>query len=199
MHSHYPDQWRRRCLTFYRLTLTVMRRRLLMRLPGLSAVPVEINKLWNAQTCPAALLPWLAWALSLDLWDDNWSEAQRRAMITASFAVHSHKGTAYSIRTALQVLGYDNVLIVEGEYYYFNNKKIYDGSFLYGADGFWPLFDVILNVGTIPDAPMIALIRDRIGRFKNARSCLRNLIYMNLLYNNTISYDGAKQYNGGVL
>ena len=28
-------------------------------------MPVPLRQLWNAQTCPVALLPYLAWALSL--------------------------------------------------------------------------------------------------------------------------------------
>jgi phage tail P2-like protein len=165
----------------------------------IGSVPVEINKLWNAETIPAALLPWLAWALSVDEWDETWSEAQKRAMVAASFEVHSRKGTPFSIKSALQALGYDNVQIREGELYFYNGERIFDGSFLYGADGFWPLFDVVLNIGFVPDAPMIQLIRDRIERYKNARSQLRNLIFMDLLYDNTAIYDGTYNFNGGVL
>jgi phage tail P2-like protein len=165
----------------------------------LGAVPVDIVKLWNAQTCPAALLPWLAWALSVDEWDETWSEAQKRAVITASYTVHSYKGTPFSIEAALHALGYDNVIIKESKTCYYNGEQTYDGSWTYGADSFWPLFDVILNVGEVPDAAMILKIRDRIERYKNARSQLRNLIFMNLFYDGTWTYDGTYNYNGGVL
>ena len=40
-----------------------------------------IGSLWNPATCPLALLPWLAWAWSVDEWDLAWSEAQQRAMV----------------------------------------------------------------------------------------------------------------------
>jgi P2-related tail formation protein len=30
-------------------------------------IPVPIDPLWNPATCPARLLPWLAWALSVGL------------------------------------------------------------------------------------------------------------------------------------
>lgn len=165
----------------------------------LGAVPVAIVKLWNAQTCPAALLPWLAWALSVDEWDETWSEAQKRAVVTASYTVHGYKGTPYAIRAALMALGYDNVLIQEGEIHYYNELLTYNAAIRHGADGYWPLFDVLLNVGSVPDAPMIQKIRDRIERYKNARSQLRNLIFMNLLYDNTVTYDATYQHNGGVL
>lgn len=168
-------------------------------LARIGAVPVELVKLWNPNTCPLDLLPWLAWALSVDEWDESWSEAQKRATVVASYEVHSHKGTPYSIKTAIQALGYDNVQIREGEAYFYNNLQTYDGSITHGSDGIWPLFDVVLNVGFAPDVGMIAKIKARIGRYKNARSVLRNLIFMNLLYDNTVTYDGTYQHNGGVL
>lgn len=165
----------------------------------LGSVPVELVKLWNPQTCPITFLPWLAWALSVDEWDESWTEAQKRSMVAASYEMHSHKGTPYSIKRALQALGYDNVEIIEGQAYYYNNTQTYNAAIRHGADGFWPLFDVRLNAGTVPDAAMIQKIRDRIARYKNARSQLRNLTFMNLLYNNTVTYDGTYQHNGGIL
>jgi hypothetical protein len=34
-------------------------------------LPVPLRELWDPWTCPMALLPWLAWALSVDIWDDR--------------------------------------------------------------------------------------------------------------------------------
>jgi len=31
--------------------------------------PAGIRSLWNPQSIPAALLPWLAWALGVEAWD----------------------------------------------------------------------------------------------------------------------------------
>lgn len=168
-------------------------------LARLGSVPVDIARLWNPATCPLALLPWLGWALSCDEWDESWTEAQKRAAVAASYDVHSHKGTPHAVKSSLQALGYDNVEIREGEAYFYNDTQVYDGSILHGADGFWPLFDVILNVGLVPNELMIQKIRDRIDRYKNARSQLRNLIFMNLLYDDTVIYDGTYNHNGGVL
>lgn len=70
-------------------------------------VPVPIASLSNPETAPAPLLPWLAWAESVDEWDVNWTEAQRRGAIKASFAVHAKKGTAAALRYAIQGIGYD--------------------------------------------------------------------------------------------
>lgn len=70
-------------------------------------VPVVVREMWNPETCPAALLPWLAWAFSLDTWDANWTEAQKRGVIKNSVAVHKKKGTIGALRTAIDGLGYD--------------------------------------------------------------------------------------------
>lgn len=42
--------------------------------------PVSIRELWNPDTCPANLLPWLAWSFSVDRWDEKWPEATKRAV-----------------------------------------------------------------------------------------------------------------------
>jgi len=62
--------------------------------------------LWNPQTCPAHLLPWLAWALSVDDWDPEWPEATRRRVIAESVEIHRHKGTVASVRRILRAQGW---------------------------------------------------------------------------------------------
>jgi phage tail P2-like protein len=168
-------------------------------LARVGTVPVDVVKTWNSETCPAALLPWLAWALSIDEWDAAWSVAQQRAMIAASYELHSHKGTPYSIRRALMALGYDNVQIIEGAWEFHNGTILHDGTYVHGGDSVWPLFDVILNIFESPSAGMILKIRNRIDRYKNARSQLRNLIFTNLFHNGEILHDGTYKHNGGVL
>jgi phage tail P2-like protein len=73
-------------------------------------VPVPIATLWNPDACPAALLPWLAWAESVDDWFTTWTEAQKRGAIKASFGVHARKGTAGALRLAIQGIGLDVVV-----------------------------------------------------------------------------------------
>lgn len=72
----------------------------------LSSVPVPIRQLWNPDTCPASLLPWLAWAFSLDEWSDTWTETQQRAAIKASYGIHRSKGTIGAVKQALAALGF---------------------------------------------------------------------------------------------
>lgn len=73
----------------------------------IDAIPVRARQVWNPQTCPASLLPWLAWALSVDEWNANWTDQQKRDTIAASFRVHSTKGTLAAVKTALLALGYE--------------------------------------------------------------------------------------------
>ncbi len=69
-------------------------------------MPVPLRQLWNAQTCPVALLPYLAWAWSIDRWDSGWNEATKRSVVAASEYVHRHKGTIGSLRRIVEPLGY---------------------------------------------------------------------------------------------
>lgn len=77
----------------------------------IDAIPVKTRQTWNPQTCPAELLPWLAWALSVDEWNADWSEQQKRDTIAASFRIHSTKGTLAAVKTSLAALGYDTNVI----------------------------------------------------------------------------------------
>lgn len=75
--------------------------------------PEEIRKLWNHRTCPLQLLPWLAWAWSVDEWDPAWTEGQQRAMVGASIKLHKKKGTVWAVREALLRSGLESVRVIE--------------------------------------------------------------------------------------
>jgi phage tail P2-like protein len=72
------------------------------RTEGLSGF---IAPLWNVDTCPEALLPWLAWSFSVEVWDHAWPEATKRKVIRKSIAVHRVKGTRKSVEEALAAIG----------------------------------------------------------------------------------------------
>lgn len=71
----------------------------------ISELPVIIRELWHPEGCPANLLPWLAWAWSVDAWQDDWSERQKRDTITQALAVQRIKGTIGAVTSALTALG----------------------------------------------------------------------------------------------
>lgn len=71
----------------------------------LDGVGTPLRALWSAQDCPADLLPWLAWALSIDQWDPAWPERTRRARIAEAIAVQRRKGTLDSVRRVIAAFG----------------------------------------------------------------------------------------------
>lgn len=64
-----------------------------------------IRACWDADACPVHLLPYLAQAWSVDEWEPDWSEAQKRAAIKAAPATHQLKGTAGALERAIVALG----------------------------------------------------------------------------------------------
>lgn len=64
-------------------------------------VAADLGALWNPATCPIELLPWLAWALSTDIWDPDWSEARKRQEVAVAIAVQRRKGTRGTVADLL--------------------------------------------------------------------------------------------------
>lgn len=71
----------------------------------LSDVPVLVRESKDAGACPAVLLPWLAHHYSVDAWQSDWTDAQKRQTIRDSVFIHQHKGTIGAVRSALAALG----------------------------------------------------------------------------------------------
>ncbi len=67
--------------------------------PQALATPVDgIDDPW---TCPAELLPWLAYGLSVDSWDADWSEVDKREAVARSIEMHRIKGTRLSVEAVV--------------------------------------------------------------------------------------------------
>jgi phage tail P2-like protein len=71
----------------------------------LSDVPVPLRTLANPDTCTLALLPYLAWALSIDTWDSDWPEAVMRNRVRQAIDIQRRKGTASSVRDVVASFG----------------------------------------------------------------------------------------------
>lgn len=67
---------------------------------------VPLRTLYNPDSCPAHLLYQLAWAWSVDRWDEEWPEAVKRSVIRSSFFIHSRKGTIGALRRVVEPFGY---------------------------------------------------------------------------------------------
>lgn len=83
---------------------TEQERTLSLATTRLDEVAVLVRETWDPDTCPEQALPWLAWALSIDQWDVDWTAAQKRAAIKAAIAVQRTKGTIGAVRRSLRAL-----------------------------------------------------------------------------------------------
>lgn len=72
----------------------------------LSGITVAIRTLWTPTTCPVDLLPYLAWALSVDRWDKDWSAERKIAAIQRSYWLHRRKGTRGAVRRVIEDMGF---------------------------------------------------------------------------------------------
>lgn len=76
----------------------------------LGEITVPLRDLWSAERCPEHLLPWLAWALSIDQWSPDWPLHIRRARVAAAMAIQRIKGTAKSVIDVVASFGGDVVV-----------------------------------------------------------------------------------------
>lgn len=67
----------------------------------LADLPLPVADIWNPATCPPQLLPWLAWGLSIDFWDTNWTDQEKRDAIAGTIEQQRRKGTLASLRNVL--------------------------------------------------------------------------------------------------
>lgn len=55
----------------------------------------------NPERCQIEFLPWLAWAMSVDVWDSNWPENTQRSVVRESIQIHQRKGTVGGLKRTL--------------------------------------------------------------------------------------------------
>lgn len=85
---------------------SALERRLAETCSGISDLHVPLRELWNPLTCPLSFIPYLAWALSVDRWDDDWPETIKRKVVQDAFYIHQHKGTASAVRRVVEPFGF---------------------------------------------------------------------------------------------
>lgn len=66
---------------------------------------LPLGSLTNPATCPPQVLPFLAWALSVDSWNPDWDLTTKRAVVGAAIDVQGRKGTPAAVLMGLRALG----------------------------------------------------------------------------------------------
>lgn len=160
--------------------------------------PDTIATLWDPNTCPAALLPWMAWAYSVDEWDDEWSDDVKRWVVFESMTIHKMKGTPSSIRRVMDALDFGDVDIIEGRASHtYAGAASHDGGIHYGSDAAgWAWYEI--RVHKLLSNRQAAIARAMLAAVAPARCHLFALNFTDavLIHNGVAHYDGA--YNYGV-
>jgi hypothetical protein len=68
-------------------------------------LPLPIPKLVRPYEIPSSHLAWLAWGLSVDLWEKEWSQQKHRVLAARSLPMHARKGTQASIAEHIRIMG----------------------------------------------------------------------------------------------
>ncbi|WP_442109237.1 phage tail protein I [Pseudomonas sp. NUPR-001] len=86
---------------------------------------IPLHALYNPDTCPPHLLHQLAWAWSVDRWDEAWPDSIKRSVIRSAFNVHAHKGTIGALRRVVEPFGY----LIEVEEWFQTQPQGVPGTF----------------------------------------------------------------------
>ena len=158
--------------------------------------PEVLRTLWDADRCPLAWLPWLAWALAVDGWELAESEDAKRALIRGSLALHRKKGTPWAVREVIHRLGFGEVELVEGRLARRRDGSVTrNGDYVHGRSNAWAEYIVKLRQPVTRD--QADKLRAMLERYAPARSLLVSLDYsaVPIRHNGTANRNG--QYNRG--
>lgn len=162
----------------------------------LGDVPV-VAGLWDPETCPAAVLPWLAWALSIDEWDAGWTDETKRRIVASSVAVHRRKGTVAAVKRAVADAGYGDAQVIErfGLNLY-NGTRTHNAAITHAPQDHWAEYRLVLSRPlTIAQAETV---RRLVAAAAPARCKLKAVDFRAALnlYDATITHNGS--YSHGV-
>lgn len=157
---------------------SALERRLAEACSGISGLNVQLRDLWNPATCPVSFLPYLAWAFSVDRWDESWAESVKRQVVSDAFYIHQYKGTISAIRRVVEPFGF-LIRVIE----WWKNGDV-PGTFR---------LDIGVQDQGITEETYAELER----LISDAKPCSRHLLGMSInlqsggmLFSGAISYDG---------
>jgi phage tail P2-like protein len=119
----------------------------------------------DPQNCDIELLPWLAWANSVDNWTNEWTDQQKRNAVENSIPAARIKGTRKSVEDALTSIGASVVI-----------KEWFEGGGIVSGGGTLPYTFSAYIVASDTSAEMQASI-DRQIRLNMPARCQFNLIF----------------------
>lgn len=155
----------------------------------LAGIP-DIANPWSVDDCPTELLDHLAYQVSVDIWDWNWSASTKREVIRVTPEIHRIKGTVESIKSLCRAAGYGEVDIIQGR-----NRAKYDGTYQYDGVKTHNDPDTWAQNVFIFNTPISNGMADRFTEAFNNVAPARSTLY-ELRYESTLKYDGEIKFNG---
>lgn len=132
----------------------------------IESIDVPFDLIWDADNCPVEYLPFLAYAWSVDEWNDAWSVDNQRAVIKNSIWVHQRKGTLSAIKRALAVIDYDTNVVE----WFDKTPKGNPGTF------------------SIEVSPLTAVVTDSIAQIRAVVDAVKRLsAHYDIYYGTTVS------------
>ena len=115
---------------------------------GLPDTALGIDTLWSPRHCPEELLPWLAWAQAVDVWDADWPVETKRRVIEVSISIRRRAGTVWAVREAIKAAGYADARLTEGlGILRHDGNQLRDGTETYAAGNRWAEFELKVDLG----------------------------------------------------
>ena len=165
------------------------------------SLPNEIVTVWHPDDCPAKYLNYLAWGLSIDIWDDAWTEANKREVLRNALFVHKHKGTLSAVKTAVRSAGLGETTVTENTAspLYRNGTLNRDGGVERGegTTNKWAIYSITINAALTQEQS--AAVNKLVSAAAPARCHLAELYFTAnaILRNGTVLRDG--QFTRGSL
>lgn len=87
-------------------TSTALERAVEQATARIADIPIDLPAYaWNPMICPEGHLPFMAWGLSVDEWDENWPIHIRRHRVATALEIQRRKGTVKSVRDVVASFG----------------------------------------------------------------------------------------------
>lgn len=114
--------------------------------PGTTGLKRMVPMLWDADACPLAWLPLLAWAFRLDFFDTAWPERFQRDMVKNARRINQLRGTKAGLELMLELLGHPNAQVIESPGVPRRGAGILrDGTRQRAKPTDWALFSIVLT------------------------------------------------------
>lgn len=158
-----------------------------------TGMAVPLRDLWNPDTCPSALLPWLGETFALT-GDNGWALAEsdeaRRNLIRGAVDLHRHKGTVAAIRAVIRSLRLGECELIENiGVLNYDGQRHYNGMMTHGASEHLAMYRVLLGQPVTND--MAVTLKRILSAFAPVRCHLASLEYRSV----PIRYNAKAQYH----